>query len=113
MLTSYFIVSSSIACIAATRLLCFSSPGNAVFRNVSTMLSARLGPTIPAPSARTFALLCSLVSFADTVSAQSAQRMPFTLFAAMEIPIHVVQITIPLSHVPDATAFATACPNAG
>ena len=38
----------------------------------------------------------------------SAQRIPFTLLAAMETPIPVVQITMPLSHSPAATARAVA-----
>jgi hypothetical protein len=39
--------------------------------------------------------------------------MPETLFAAMEMPIPVVHTTIPLSHAPDATAFAAAFPKSG
>ena len=34
--------------------------------------------------------------------------MPFTLLAAMEMPMPVVQITIPRSHAPEATASAAA-----
>ena len=44
---------------------------------------------------------------------QSAQRIPFTLLAEMLIPIPVVQITMPFSQVPSATALAAACPNTG
>jgi len=58
--------------------------------------------------ASTLASLCSLVIFAERVSQQRAQRIPGTLFAAMLMPIPVVQITMPFSHVPSATAFATA-----
>ena len=65
---------------------CFSSPEKGVLRNVSTMPRARFFPIMPAPIASIFASLCSLVSLAETVSAQSAQRTPFTLFATMEIP---------------------------
>ena len=55
----------------------------------------------------------SLTILADNVSLQSAQRTPFTLFAEIEIPIPVVQITIPFSHSPLATASAAALPNSG
>ncbi len=74
------------------------------------MLIARLGPTMPPPMARTFASLCSLVICAVSVSAHNAQRIPLILFAVMEIPMPVVQITIPFSHSPPATASATARP---
>mgnify|MGYP007025243840 CR=1 FL=1 len=50
---------------------------------------------------------CSLVSLAEMVSEHTEHRMPRILLAAMEIPIPVVQIRIPRSHSPDATAFAT------
>ena len=105
--------SYSNAVIFPTLRTCFSSPEKGVSRNVSTMLRARFFPTIPAPIASMFASLCSLVSLADTVSAQSAHRIPLTLLATMEIPIPVVQITMPLSHFPDATASAAARPKSG
>jgi len=39
--------------------------------------------------------------------------MPFTLFAVMEMPMPVVQMTMPLSHSPEATASAAALPKTG
>ena len=49
----------------------------------------------------------------ESQSHQNPQRIPFTLFAEILIPIPVVQITMPFSQVPSATAFAAACPNTG
>ena len=39
-------------------------------------------------------------------SVHTAQRIPFTLLAAKDIPIPVPHTTIPQSHVPSATARA-------
>ena len=50
------------------------------------------------------------VILAEKVSLHNAQRIPFTLLAAIEIPIPVPQITIPRSHLPSATAFAARAP---
>ena len=62
---------------------------------------------------RLLASLCSLVRRADVVSEQRAHLIPLTLLATIEIPIPVVQMTIPLSHSPLATASAAALPNSG
>ena len=75
--------------------------------------SATNSPITPAPIATMFALLCSLVSLAETVSEQSAQRIPGTLLAQMETPIPVVQMRIPFSHSPSATAFAAGFTKSG
>ena len=50
---------------------------------------------------------------AESGSEQSAQRIPGTLLAAMEIPIPVVHTTIPKSHSPLATASAAFMANSG
>ena len=41
---------------------------------------------------------------------QQAARMPLCLLAAMEMPMPVVQMTIPFSHAPEATSRATFSP---
>ena len=82
-------------------------------RKVSTIIVASPGPTTLPPIANIFALLCSLVAFAEKTSWQSAHLMPFTLFAVMEMPIPVPQIRIPLSASPPATAKATFLANSG
>ena len=46
------------------------------------------------------------VYLAEYASWQCAQRIPFTLFAAIDIPIPVLQIKMPRSHAPLATASA-------
>ena len=77
------------------------------------MRSARLGPTMPAPMASMFASLWRRVISAERGSPHRAQRMPFTLLAVMEIPMPVVQMTMPFSHSPEATASAAALPKTG
>ena len=67
----------------------------------------------PAPMASMLASLCSRVRRASTVSAQWAQRMPWTLLAAMEMPMPVVQMTMPRGQSPAATARAAASPKSG
>ena len=57
-----------------------------------------------------FASLWRRVISADRLSPQRAQRMPLTLFAAMEMPMPVVQMTMPRSHSPEATLRATFSP---
>ena len=83
---------------------------NSVFRNTSTMRLARLGPVMPAPRASTLASLWRRVISADRESVQWAQRMPLTLLAAMEMPMPVVQMTMPFSQSPEATSRATFSP---
>ena len=68
---------------------------------------------IPAPIASILALLWRRVNSADRGSAHRAQRIPFTLLAVMEMPMPVVQMTIPFSQAPEATASAAALPNTG
>ena len=51
-----------------------------------------------------FASLWRRVISADRQSPHRAQRMPLTLLAAMEMPMPVVQMTMPRSHSPEATA---------
>ena len=80
---------------------------------MSTILSASPGPMTLAPIANIFASLCSLVACAEKQSWQSAALIPFILFAEIDIPIPVPQMMIPLSHSPEATAFAAACPYTG
>ena len=70
-----------------------------MFRNVSTIFTASPGPTTLAPIAKILASLCCLVASAEKQSEHKAARIPFTLFAAIEIPIPVPQIIIPLSHL--------------
>ena len=53
------------------------------------------------------------VACAEKQSWQSAALIPFILFAEIDIPIPVPQMMIPLSHSPEATAFAAACPYTG
>ena len=52
-------------------------------------------------------------SLAETVSLSSAQRMPLTLWAVMEMPMPVVQTRLPRSHAPDATARAAGIAKSG
>ena len=59
------------------------------------------------------ASLCRRVISAERGSLHRAQRMPFTLLAEMEMPMPVVQMTIPFSHWPEATAWAAALPKTG
>ena len=59
---------------------------------------------VSAPSASTLASLWRRVISADRGAVQWAQRMPATLLAAMEMPMPVVQMTMPFSHWPEATA---------
>ena len=68
---------------------------------------------MPAPMASILASLCRRVISAERESAHRAQRMPFTLLAVMEMPMPVVQMTMPLSHRPSATASAAALPKTG
>ena len=88
-------------------------PSNGVLRKASTMQSAILFPISPPPMASMLASLCRRVISAERGSLHRAQRMPFTLLAAMEMPMPVVQITIPRSHAPEATASAAARPKSG
>lgn len=69
---------------------------NGVFKNVSTILIANPAPVTRAPSARTFASLCSLVASAEKQSPHKAARIPLNRFAVIEIPIPVPQIVIPI-----------------
>ena len=94
-------------------LECFSRPEKSVDKKTSTISSATRCPTIAAPNAKTLASLCSLVSLALVKSEQSAHLIPLTLLAAIEIPIPVVQITMPLSTSLLATAFAASIPKSG
>jgi ABC-type dipeptide/oligopeptide/nickel transport system ATPase component len=98
--------------IISTRIWCLP-PINSASKYAFTMSFASSLPTIRAPNAITFALLCSFVAAAEKQSEQRAQRIPGTLFAEMEIPIPVPQIMIPHSHSPEATAFAAARPYSG
>lgn len=84
-----------------------SSFENSVSRNVSTTFKACPGPITLAPIARILASLCSLVACALNVSWHSAARIPFILLAAIDMPIPVPHISIPLSHSPDTIALAT------
>ena len=68
---------------------------------------ANPAPVTRAPSARTFASLCSLVASAEKQSPHKAARIPLNRFAAIEIPIPVPQINIPLSHTPAKMALHT------
>ena len=77
------------------------------------MQSAILFPMSPPPMASMLASLCRRVISAERGSLHRAQRMPFTLLAEMEMPMPVVQITIPRSHAPEATASAAARPKSG
>ena len=61
-----------------------------------------------APNAMILLLLCSRDINALNSSAQSAQRIPSNLFAAIEMPIPVPQINIPAFTSPEVTALATA-----
>jgi len=85
-------------------------PENSASKYAFTMSFASSVPTILAPNAMMFALLCSFVSLADTGSLTTAARTPFTLLAAMEIPIPVPQIKTPASTSPLATALPTFAP---
>ena len=51
----------------------------------------------------TFASLCRRVYFAEYQSPQSAARIPFILFAEMEMPTPVPQMSIALSASPEVT----------
>ena len=53
---------------------------------MSTILIANSGPTTRPPNATIFVSLCNRVASAEKQSEQSAQRIPFILFAVMEIP---------------------------
>ena len=61
------------------------------------MASASCGPTMRAPKAIMLQSLWARHSLALTGSDTQAQRMPCTLFAAMEMPTPVPQITMPRS----------------
>ena len=68
---------------------------------------------MPAPMASILALLWRRVISALSGSLHSAQRMPLTLLAAMEMPMPVVQMTMPRSHSPLWTLRAAASPKMG
>ena len=59
---------------------------------------------------RMLALLWRRVISAACASQQSAARMPFTLFAAIEMPMPVEQIRMPYCAPPSATQCATFAP---
>ena len=82
-------------------------------KKISTIFSASPGPTTLAPKAKMLASLCSLVASALKQSLHTAARIPGTLFAAIEIPMPVPQIKIPLSHSPSTMACATFFPYTG
>lgn len=88
---------SSISLIFWILFICLSPFENGVFKKVCTISFAVSIPVVLCPKARILASLCYLVSFAIVVSVHKAQRMPFTLLAAMEIPIPVPHKRIPQS----------------
>src|SRR5699024_4924585 len=61
------------------------------------MRSANPSPMTRWPNANTFESLCCLVTSAVKTSCTSAQRTPFTLLEAIDIPMPVPQIKIPVS----------------
>ena len=86
--------------IMEMRRTCRASPEKGVSRKVSTIFRARPSPSTLAPMARMLASLCSRVAWAEKQSEHRAARMPFTLFAVMEMPMPVPQIIIPSVALP-------------
>ena len=80
--------------IMSTLIPCLP-PANSAFSHASIIHFAVSIPITRAPNAITFALLCSFAIFAVYGSLHTTARIPFTLFAAREIPAQVPQIAIP------------------
>ena len=88
-------------------------PANSVDRNTFTIAIARSIDVVLAPSARTFASLCSRARRAVSTSLADAARMPWTLLAAIAMPIPVPQIRMPESTFPSTTSRLTFCGDVG
>ncbi len=84
-----------------------------VDRNVSMASLATSSPTMRPPMHTTLAWLCARASRAVVTSWTTAARTPWTLLAAMEMPIPVPQAHRPSSARPSGTARPTAAPNFG
>ena len=83
-------------------------PGtNSLERNASVIISLFLLPDVNAPMHATLASLLRRARCAEYTSDRSAAYTPFTLFAAIDMPMPVPQIKIPLSYFFDAIASAT------
>ena len=82
-------------------------PLNSAPRKASTIAFAISGPTTKAPKAMIWEPLFSRVCPAVNGSEQTAARMPRTLFAEIEMPMPVPQISTPRSTCPSRMAWAT------
>lgn len=83
-------------------------PGsNSFVRNASISSSLSLLPMVNAPKYAIFASLLNLARLAEYISDMSAEYAPLTLLAAIDTPMPVPQINMPLSKSPQATASAT------
>jgi hypothetical protein len=79
----------------------------------STISSASPSPTTREPIDSMLASLCWRIMRAENVSAQTPQRMPFTLFAAIMMPWPVPHRMTPNRQSPEATSRAAAWPCLG
>src|SRR5205814_9371990 len=82
-------------------------PAKPVSRKAETHALAMSLPTRRAPSASTFASLCSRASAAERGSSTRAQRQRGSRLTAMEIPMPEPQTAIPRSAAPFAIARAS------
>src|SRR6266481_682994 len=98
--------SCSMAAIFSTRRSC-RPPANWVVSHVSTMRKDSSAPRILAPRASTFALLCSRLICASCSVVTLAARIPWTLFAAMAMPMPLPHTRIPMSERPALTFCPT------
>ena len=83
---------SSISTLFACR-----PPSNLASNHSFTIILANSLPITLDPKASIFVSLCSLDNFAEYGSLHTTALIPFTLFAAIDIPTPVPHITIPQS----------------
>src|SRR5688572_15338993 len=99
--------SRSSSMILSTRRV-WRPPANGVLSHTSSIRRASPGLTTEAPSASTFASLCSRLLSTVFTSWHSAQRTPGTRLAAMVEPMPAPSMTTPRAARPVATASPTA-----
>ena len=78
-----------------------------MLRKMSANLTASSSLVTLPPIQRIFALLCLRVISAQNSFETTAALIPFTLFAAIEIPMPVPQQRMPVEHSPEVIAVAT------
>jgi len=98
---------SSKPLICLVLRLYFSSGNWFVETQTLTISNTMSWSSVRPPRQRILASLCSRESFAVSTLYVTAARMPFTLFAAKDMPIPVPQTSIPRENAPEDTASAT------